>query len=106
MRQLLTTRAQEAWTNLKADTETLRGTVASGGNRVFEVLQSIMNREYLDVAVADVVPGGSTIEDAIREELSNLKLAADALPPALLELAQAPFGARGAAASSRRRTHH
>lgn len=64
---------QEAWSNLKLDIEKLKGQVG-GGNRVFAVLQSIMNRKYLDIAVNDVMQTGKTIEDAIREELSNLRL--------------------------------
>ncbi len=67
-----------------------------------------MNREYLDVAVSDVMTTGRTIEDAIREELSNLRLGADGIPAGLLELAQ-PLAAAaakhqsGAASSSHSR---
>jgi len=91
----------ESWSNLKIDIDKLKGNAVqdngqgdegesiglngndgdgdNDGNRVFDVLQSIMNREYLEGAVSGVMVG-SAIEDAIK----HLRTAARetlALPP-------------------------
>lgn len=65
---------QDAWTNLKQEIEALKDQVGDSG-KVFDVLQSIMNRESLDVAVSSIIKSGKTIEDVINDELSQLRLA-------------------------------
>lgn len=64
---------QDAWTNLKLEIDALKDQVGEGG-KVFDVLQSIMNRESLDVAVSGIIKSGKTIEDVINDELSHLRL--------------------------------
>lgn len=66
---------QEAWTKLKHEIDSLKDQVGDTG-KVFDVLQSIMNRESLDVAVTSILKSGKTIEDVINDELSNLRLTA------------------------------
>lgn len=66
---------QEAWTKLKLEIDSLKDQVGDTG-KVFDVLQSIMNRESLDVAVTTILKSGKTIEDVINDELSNLRLTA------------------------------
>lgn len=64
---------QEAWTKLKHDIDALKDQVGDSG-KVFDVLQNIMNRESLDVAVSSIIKSGKTIEDVINDELSHLHL--------------------------------
>lgn len=64
---------QDAWTNLKQEIEVLKDQAGDSG-KVFDVLQSIMNRESLDVAVSSIIKSGKTIEDVINDELSHLKI--------------------------------
>lgn len=68
---------QDAWTNLKQEIETLKDQVGDS-NRVFDVLQNIMSRESLDLAVSNIMKSGKTIEDVINDELGQLRLAAGA----------------------------
>lgn len=64
---------QEAWTKLKQEIDALKDQVGDSG-KVFDVLQSIMNRESLDVTVSSIIKSGKTIEDVINDELSHLRL--------------------------------
>lgn len=73
---------QDAWTKLKHEIETLKDQVGDG-NRVFEVLENIMSRESLDVAVTNIMKSGKTIEDVINDQLGQLRLAASASNPVL-----------------------
>lgn len=64
---------QEAWTKLKFDIDSLKDQVGDNG-KVFDMLQSIMNREALDVAVGNIVKNGKSVEDVLNDDLSQLRL--------------------------------
>lgn len=66
---------QVAWTKLKNDINTLKDQVGDNG-KVFEMLRSIMNREILDFGA--ILKNEKSIEDAINDELSQLRLTSGA----------------------------
>lgn len=64
---------QEAWTKLKHDIDSLKDQVGDSG-KVFDVLQNIMNRESLDVAVSSIIKSGKTIEDVLNDGLGHMHI--------------------------------
>lgn len=66
---------QEAWTKLKQEIDSLKDQVGDT-SKIFDVLQSIMNRESLDVAMSTILKSGKSVQDVINEEISNLRLTA------------------------------
>lgn len=88
---------QDAWTNLKQEIEALKNQVGDS-NRVFDVLQNIMSRESLDLAVSSIMKSGKTIEDVINDELNHLRVSTNGT----LEQSTAVIQVVGKAGSSSR----
>ncbi|KAI0566101.1 chromosome segregation protein SMC [Gracilaria domingensis] len=63
---------QDAWSNLKEEIEALKDQVGES-SRIFEALQSIMNREP-DVAGRAIIRIQKAIDDASSDELSRVRL--------------------------------